>query len=203
MKRFSRSWASLPALVTALAWPVTARAQDVDVPAGFGSLRQDQVAVRITTDNLVVRALPLDERVIRLLAPDAYRALHELAQSRADDIAQAARASGRDSIVAVLVTFFSLQPQVRFNPDQLYISSQNVFFRSIGIVPLTPRWSEYQLDQRQQARAIYLFEPGVQILRPFTVFYGDRSSDAWAGTLRALDGERARVRSRAGAQPQP
>lgn len=203
MKRYSRFWAEVTALAVALALPTAALAQDTDVPAGYGSLRQDQVAVRLTTDNLVVRALPLDERVIRLLAPDTYRGLHELAQSRAADIAEAARASGHDSVVTFIVTYFALQPQVRFNPDQLYVSSQNTFFRPIGIVPLTPRWSEYQLDQRQQAIAIYLFEPGVQALRPFTVFYGDRSSDAWAGTLRVLDGERARVRSRAGAQPQP
>lgn len=203
MKRFLRSWVE-PALGLAMACaPAAGAAQDsTDVPpAGFGTLRQDQVAVRITTENLAVRTLPLDERIIRLLASDAYRSLHELVQSRAADIAAAARAAGHDSAVIFVVTYFALQPQVRFNPDQLYVSSQNTFFRPIGIVPLTARWSEYQLDQRQQAIAIYLFEPGVVVMRPFTVFYGDRSSDAWAGTLRVLDGERTRVRSRAATQP--
>lgn len=203
MNPCSRSWVDVALLAALTGAPATLAAQGGDLPpAGFGTLRQDQVAVRITTDNLAVRALPLDERVIRLLAPDAYRSLHELALSRADDIAAAARAAGHDSVFTFVVTYFALQPEVRFNPDQLYVSSQNTFFRPIGIVPLTPRWSEYQVDQRQQAIAIYLFEPGIAVLRPFTVFYGDRSSDAWSGTLRVLDSERARVLSRA-QQQQP
>lgn len=203
MNPCSRSWVDVALLAALAGAPATLTAQAGDLPpAGFGTLRQDQVAVRITTDNLAVRALPLDERVIRLLAPDAYRSLHELALSRAGDIAAAARAAGYDSVFTFVVTYFALQPEVRFNPDQLYVSSQNTFFRPIGIVPLTPRWSEYQVDQRQQAIAIYLFEPGIAVLRPFTVFYGDRSSDAWSGTLRVLDSERARVLSRA-QQQQP
>jgi hypothetical protein len=174
-----------------------AQAQSDVPPAGFGTLRQDQVAVRLTVDNLAVRALPLDERVIRLLAPDAYRSLKELKDSRGAEIAAASRAAGRDSVVLVLVNFYALQPSVRFSPDQLHVSSQGNFFRPLGVVPLTPRWSEYQLDQRQQAAAIFLFDPAVAVLRPFTVVYGDRQSDAWTNVLRALDGERARVLSRA------
>lgn len=196
-----------PRVVTALfglaLWAGPAFGQTELPPAGFGTLRQDQVAVRFTTDNLLVRAIPLDEHVIRLLAPDAYRSLKELKDSRANEIAAAARAAGQDSTVLFMVNFYASQPQVRFNPDQFYVSSQNNFFRPLGIVPLTPRWSEYQLDQRQQAAAIYVFAPGIAVLRPFTVVYGDRSSDAWAGTLRVLDGERSRVQSRAGRQGNP
>jgi hypothetical protein len=201
---FSRSWAEILVVAATAAASRGALAQQSELPpAGFGTLRQEQVALRLTTENLAVRVLPLDEQVIRLLAPDAYRSLHELAVGRAADIAAAARAAGQDSVVLFMVTFFGLQPDVRFNPDQLYVSSQNTSFRPIGVVPLTPRWSEYTLDQRQQAVAIYLFEPGVAVLRAFTLSYGDRSSEAWAGTLRLLDGERTRVLSRAAGQPQP
>lgn len=202
MRRYSRCWAEAALLAALLRAPAPAHAQATDLPpAGFGTLRQDQIAVRIATENLVVRALPLDERVTRLLAPDAYRSLHELGRTRAGDIAAAARSAGHDSVVAFLVTYFGLQPQVRFNPDQFYISSQNIFFRPIGIVPLTPRWSEYQVDQRQQALAIYLFEPGIAVLQPLVVFYGDRTSAAWELTLRVLQSERARVLARAAQQP--
>lgn len=203
MKLCSRSWAER-GLLLAAALGVPAAAQTYDLPpAGFGTLRQDQVAVRITAPDLQVRVLPLDERVIRLLAADAYRSLRDLARSRAGEIAAAARAAGHDSVVAFVVTYFAVQPQVRFNADQLYISSQSAFFRPIGIVPLTPRWSEYQLDQRQQASAIYLFEPAIAVLRPFTVTYGERSSDAWTGSLRTLHGEHARVLARAARQSRP
>ena len=210
MKPLSRFWAEgamLAALAAAaVSAPAVTLAQQgpTDLPpAGFGTLRQDQVAVRLTAENVAVRAIPLDERVIRLLAPDTYRSLRELAQSRAADIAAAARAGRLDSVVTFVVTFFALQPAARFNPDQLYISSQNAFFRPVGIVPLTPRWSEHQIDQRQQAVAIFLFEPAIAILQPFTVTYGDRSSDAWTSVLRLLDAERTRVLARASQQPQP
>src|SRR4051812_33679388 len=52
------------------------------IPSGYGSLRQDEVAIRVQTTSLVVRAIPLDESVIRTLSPDSYRALHDLLASR-------------------------------------------------------------------------------------------------------------------------
>ncbi len=205
MTAFWRTWAEAAALAAAaVCSPAALAAQGNDLPpAGLGTLRQDAVAVRITTDNLAVRALPLDERVIRLLSPDTYAAMHQLVQSRATDIASAVRAAGRDSALAVLVTFFALQPQVTFNPDQLYISSQSSFYRPIGIIPLTPRWSEYRIDQRQQASAIYLFDPAIPLFQPFTLFFGDVSSDAWEGSISQLASERARVLARASQRQQP
>ncbi len=204
MTAFWRTWAEAAALAAALALPAALAAQDTDLPpAGLGTLRQDAVAVRITTDNLAVRALPLDERVIRLLSPDTYGGLHDLVRSRAKDITAAARAAGHDSAMAFIVTFFALQPQVSFTPDQLYISAQNNFYRPIGIIPLTPRWSENRIDQRQQASAIYLFDPAIPVLQPFTLFYGTVSSDAWESSINLLAGERARVVARAAQRQQP
>lgn len=200
-----RTWAEAAVLAAAAGLaPAPLAAQTTDLPpAGLGTLRQDAVAVRLTTGNLAVRALPLDERVIRLLSPDTYAALHGLYQSRATDVVSAARAAGRDSALAFLVTFFALQPQVNFNPDQIYLSSQNNFYRPLAILPLTPRWSEYRIDQRQQASAIYLFDAAIPVLQPFTFFYGDVSSDAWETSISTLAGERARVLARAAQQPPP
>jgi hypothetical protein len=204
--RRSWRWPAEPALAATLlvAAPAAARAQEGDLPpVGFGTLRQDEIAVRITAGTIAVRALPLDERVIRLLATDAYRSLSELVRSRVGEISEAARAAGLDSAVIFLVNFFAVQPDAIFSPDQLYVSSQNSLFRPVGVVPLTPRWSEQRLAQRQQAAAIYLFEPRIVVLQPFTLFYADRSSEAWGGSLRLLDAERARVLSRAAQRPGP
>jgi hypothetical protein len=69
-----RTWAEAAAVAAAaLAAPAGLAAQNSDLPPpGFGSLKQDQVAVMITTASLAVRVLPLDEHVLRLLAPDTY-----------------------------------------------------------------------------------------------------------------------------------
>jgi hypothetical protein len=208
--RFSRSWLELAALCVVAACgpahpaaaqngaPGPAAAQDPSLPpAGFGSLRQDQIGVTLGTPTLRIRVIPLDERVIRLLSPDAYQSLLALRNSRADDIHEAVRNAGRDSAALFMVTFFGMQQQARFNPDDLLIASQNATYRPIGHVPVTPRFNENLLDAREQAAAIYLYEPSVEILRPFTVLYGAAQSDAWSQALNLLNAERSRVLARA------
>jgi hypothetical protein len=172
-------------------------------PPGFGTLRQDQVGIRLQSTTLSIRVLPLDERVTRLLAPDAYQSLREMKQSRADAIGQAARTAGFDSVTAFMVTFFAQQPQARFTPDLLNIASQNVTYRPIGVVPITPRFSEGVIEQRQQQAAIYLFDPSIPIGRPFTVTYETLISNAWSDVLHTLNAERARVLARAQQPAQP
>src|SRR2546430_17531030 len=61
------------------------------VPVGYGTLRQDEIAIRIELPGLIVRAIPLDENLIRLLTPDSYRALRELQESNKQAIAAVAR----------------------------------------------------------------------------------------------------------------
>ena len=173
-------------------------AQDT-VPAGYGTLRRDDIVAQFSTGTLQIQVLPLDEQVIRLLAPDTYRSLSQLEKSRAADIADAARRGGADSATAtlVLVTFLGVVPQARFTPEELNITSRGRLFRPIGIVPLSPTWSSYQLDARQQAIAIYVFEPGISVREQLTITYQGQSSDIWTRSLRVLDQQPARVKARA------
>ena len=167
-------------------------------PAGYGTLRQEDVAVRLRTGTFLLRALPLDERVIRLLAPDSYTSLHKLQESLAASVAEAAARAGVHRPLLMFVTFFGLQDQARFVPEDLTITSRNRFFRPIAIVPITPRWSEQQLSQRETASAVYAYEDAIALLEPFTVSYGGVTSTDWERTLPALDRERAAVLARAG-----
>jgi len=171
-------------------------AQDT-VPAGYGTLRRDDIVVSLATETIEVQVLPLDEQVIRLLAPDTYRSLIQLERSRATDLADAAARGSTQNPSLVMVTFLGVVPQARFNPEDLTITSRGRLFRPIGIVPLSPTWSSFQLDARQQAAAIYLFEPGISVREQLTVSYQGQSSDAWSHSLRLLDQERARVKARA------
>src|SRR5436190_18115169 len=102
-----------------------------------------------------------------------------------------------------MVTVLGVVPQARFNPDELNITSRGRLFRPIGIVPLSPTWSSYQLDARQQAAAIYLFEPGISVREQLTVSYEGLASDAWSRSIRLLDQERARVKARAQLEAEP
>src|SRR5207245_2712375 len=79
--------------------------------------------------------------------------------------------AGVDRPTLVMVTFFGLLPQARFSPEDVNITSRGRLFRPVGIVPLSPRWSSYQLDAHEQAVAIYLFEEGISFHEGLTVSY--------------------------------
>jgi len=177
-------------------------AQDT-LPAGYGTLKRDDIVVRFATDQIEIQVLPLTESVTRLLAPDTYRSLEGLLKSKAKEIQDAAQRAGVARPALVMVTFFGVVPQARFSPEDLNITSQGRLFRPVAIVPLSPTWSSYQLDAREQAVAIYLFEDGISFREGLTVSYQGLSNDSWTGVLPRLDRERARVRARARLQQNP
>jgi hypothetical protein len=187
--------------------PRNAAAQDsssADLPpAGYGTLRQDDVALRLQAPNLQIRIVPLDERVIRLLSPDTYESFHRVRESKAADIAEAARQHGIHEPTLFLVTFFGLQDQARFSPEIVTVISENRFFRPVEILPLSPLWSGQTLNQRETATAVYVFEDGIRLLAPFTLSYDGSSTNAWEQHLRTLDRERASAAARAAADRRP
>jgi hypothetical protein len=168
-------------------------------PAGYGTLRQDDVSLRLRTTTVLIQVVPLDERVIRLLSPDSYSPLHRLVESKADEMNAAASRLGISSPSLFLVTFFGLEREALFNPDDLTVTSQNRLFRPAQTFPLSPLWSAQQLGQRETATAIYLFDDGIRTLDPFTIEYAGRRNDNWDQVLRTLERERASVIARAAA----
>ena len=190
---------TLATLITLIAWGGAAAGQDIEPPpAGFGTLKQEDISIKFETPTLQIRVLPLDERVIRLLAPDSYeglRALKVLKQAAVDSAAQ--RFAVREPSLFV-VTFFGRQARSEFNPDDITITSRNQFFRPLAILPLTPGWSEQRLGQRQTATAVYVFEPGIYVLEPMQVAYAGIIALDWDDVrLRRLEEERSVVLVRA------
>ena len=170
-------------------------------PAGFGTLHQEEVSTRLSAGSIQVRVLPLNERIIRLLAPDTYAAMHQLRTTHAAEIERLALQHGLRRADLWLVTFFGLAPRAQFNPEDITITSQNRLFRPAALLPLSAQWSELQLSQRETASAIYLFEEGIALLEPLTVAYGGVSTGQWEQALRNLERERARAFSRATTPP--
>ena len=172
------------------------------VPPGFGSLRRDDITLRFATTQLQLQILPLDERVIRLLAPDTYRSLEQLIQSKQKDITDAGTRAGLTNPTLVLVTFYGQAPGARFSPEDVQVQSRGRLFRSQATVPLSPTWGTLQLELRQQAVAIYLFEDGLTWSEDAAVDYQGTQA-AWSHSFQLLQQERARVRARAQSQPKP
>jgi len=185
------------------AWVLPASAQSAGTattelpPAGFGSLRQTDVAILLRTDDIQISVLPLDERVIRLLSPDTYEALHGIRAARDEKIRDASPFGTGEQVQTFLVTVYASRQRIQFDPERVTITSNNRYFRPMGIIPITPRWAEQQLEARETASALYLFDRGLDPLQPMIVEYGSAVDVSWEQTLRRLETERARVEARA------
>jgi len=179
--------------------PTTTDEGDDLVPVGYGSLRQDDFSLEIADATLHVKVTPLTEEIIRLAAPDTYERLHALARSRSAE----ARAMTEGGVNAdlFLVSFFSRQSNVEYQPDELQLMHRGRTLRPAGIVPLTTGWGRHLLQPQQTQSAIYVFEPDFDYALPITVRYALRQNDEWhRAVIPRLDDERTRVLSRAQAQ---
>ena len=170
------------------------------VPAGFGTLRQDDIALKTSPANgLQVRAIPLDERLIRLLSPDSYRALRDMQISKATQLLAIKDRYRLPSFSVWYVSFFALeQGETRFSPQEFIISNTGRDFRPLDIVPLTPGFGEYRLRQREVQSALFVFDGQIDVNQPITSQMESVSSVTdWGAVLQRVERERALVRSRA------
>jgi len=165
-------------------------------PPGYGSLSRDFIAVQVVLGDVQVRFVPLDERLLRLTAPDAYESLHGMVASRQTQIDSAAQVAGVSAPGLAMVTFFALRKEAPFDPDNVTFTHRNQIYRPVAILPLTGNFTSRQLGVRQQASAIYLYEQPIPVFEPFSVFYQTSVSNGWNEILRRVDRERVRVQSR-------
>ncbi|MGH7504176.1 MAG: hypothetical protein ACRELX_00925, partial [Longimicrobiales bacterium] len=169
--------------------PIT---QELLVPPGYGTLKQDEVTVSLRSGPLLVKATPLDEAVIRLLAPDTYDRLRALAESRR---AEAARStSGPPTLF--LISFFSYQQDVEFQPEDLQLRHRGRLMQAAAILPITNGFGRQRLAQQENQSAIYAFDERVDYDQPIIVRYGFEESDAWTRIIPKLEVERAKIRAR-------
>ena len=170
------------------------------VPPNFGTLRQDDIALKISPSNgLQVRAVPLEERFLRLLGPDSYRSLRDLAKSKEKEINAIKDRSRLPSYSIWYVTFFALeQGETRFSPLEFIITNVGRDFRPIDVLPMTRGFGEYRLKQRETQSALFVFDGQIDLNQPLTGFVeGTRSVTDWAQVIERVERERALVRSRA------
>ena len=167
------------------------------IPAGYGSLRQDDIAIRLEPQGLIVRAIPLDESVIRLLTADSYRALHDLEQSNRRTIEGIARRSGGRAPDLWYVSFYGLEENARFSPMELVITSGGQDFRPLDVIPLSTGFGEHRLRQRQTQSAVYVYPGDIDVDHPLTVTFQGQQSVVWEQLLQRIERERALVRARA------
>jgi hypothetical protein len=176
----------------AMRTPDVVNAGDTLVEPGYGTLRQDEVTVSLRSGAVLVKVTPLDEAVIRLLAPDTYDRLSSLRISRSEEASRMTMGEAE----LFLVSFFSYEPDVSFQPEDLQIVYQSRLLRPALVIPLTTGWGRQRLDQQETQTAIYSFDAEIDFRQVFTVRYGMQESDEWRQILIRLENERGRIRSR-------
>ena len=160
-------------------------------PTGFGTLRQEDVSIGLTSGDLRILVTPLHRSITHVTAPDTERRLDALTSAHA--------APGReDGAGLFLVTFYSDRPDVAFVPEDVQLVSQGFRLRATMVLPLTPRWGERRVGQREQEMAVYDFGPGVDLERDVVLVYGLLQAEQWTTILPRIQAERARARTRAG-----
>ncbi|MDH3205329.1 MAG: hypothetical protein OEO79_01880 [Gemmatimonadota bacterium] len=166
---------------------------DLDIPPGYGTLRQEDVSMVITSGDLQLMVTPLDASVTHVTAPDTERRLSGLANAHATD-------PSTNGQGLFLVSFFSQEPDVVFVPEEVQFISRGLRVRPRTITPVTPSWGEQRVGQRQTEMAVYSFGDGVDLESTLTLAYRFDQSNQWTAILPRIQSERARARARSGAE---
>lgn len=163
------------------------------VPAGYGTLFQDQFTLELRSGNLLIKVTPLDETVIRLAAPDTYTRLRGLANSNRRPLETSA---GVLEPALFLVSFFSRQPNLTYEPEDLQVLNRGRRYRPLAIRAVTPGWGGQRLGQEETQLAVYAFDPSLDLEIDLAVDYQGMQNAGWTAILSTLRAERARVRAR-------
>ena len=173
------------------------------VPPGYGTLRQDEIAIRLQPPGLVVRLLPLEEGLIRLLTPDSYRALRDLQQSASRRVGELSQRFGARQLSLWLVSFYGVEPDIRFSPLDLIITSTGRDFRPVDVIALSSGFGEQRLKQRETQSAIFVFDGEIDLDQPLIARFLNEQNAFWEQILPRIERERALVRARSLRAPTP
>lgn len=174
------------------------------MPAGYGTLRREDVAVEIRLQGLTIRAIPLEESVIRALAPDTYRSLRALRDRQAPALERLRARLGLPTVQAWHLTFFNVQQgEARYDPRGMQVRSAGRDYRPLDVFPLVPGFEDGRLAQGRTVDAVVAFDPQVALNQPLVVTLAGESTTAWNDVIPRLERERAAVMSRAAGARKP
>ena len=169
-------------------------------PKGLGPLTPEQIPISLANSQLTVRFEPLNERLLRLLAPDAYRALSGMIASRRAAIDSVSRMSGASQPGLMLVTVYGNVADVRFEPTLIGVSMNSRRFDPVGIIPLDANFSRQQLQRQTVGMGLFIFSEELPVYSAMAFSYGSATAEGWASKISTFDRELARVSSRARSQ---
>lgn len=170
--------------------PATPRRTASQAAAPSGSLRQDQISVRMVAGALRIEVTPLEPWVLEAAAPDTRARLTRIGEAHREALA---RQGGQRGLTLFLVSFSSAEPGTGFQPDDLELVSRGLRERPVAIRAITPSWGSQRLDQQSTASAVYAFGSGVDLSRDLTVVYREVEDASWGTKVAVIEAERGRI----------
>ena len=164
-------------------------------PSRSGSLRQDQISVRMSAGALRIEVTPLAGWVLEAAASDTRDRLTRIARTHGPALEQR---TGQTEAVLFLVTFSSLQPGAEFRPDDLHLVSRGLRERPLAIQAITPGWGGHRVGQQESAVAVYAYSGSIDLSRDLTVWYQGEEDSSWSNIVSAVETERGRIPGAAG-----
>jgi hypothetical protein len=164
------------------------------VPAGFGTMIQDELTLTLFAGDLRIKITPLAESITRLAAPDTYRRLHDLAESNR---AQLESRTGTPGVSLFLVSFFTRSRSIPFEPANLHLLNRGIRFRPMGIRAVSPGFGEQRLRQEEPQIGVYAYAPEIDLEIDLAVEFEGIENAGWTAILTHIREERGRVRARA------
>lgn len=176
------------------------------IPPNLGTLHQEDIAITIQQAAIRITTIPLDEAVIRTLAPDSYRTLHATVETKRQQILQRASVRGVRDPRVWYITFTGLVPDARFVPTDITVTSGGREFRPIDVVALSSGFSEQRVQPRETQRGLLIFDDALDVSQPIAVTIGSERNTDWStdrsdSILSRIEAERAQIRARATARP--
>ena len=159
-------------------------------PGGSGTLRQDEISVRMTVGDVRVELTPLAGWVLEAAAPDTRDRLTRIARTHAYG---PERRLGEAEPVFFLVTFSSMRPGAQFQPEDLHLVSRGLRERPVAIRAITPGWGSQRLGQQESAVAVYAYPASVDLSRDLVVSYQGEEDSSWSNIVSAVEAERGRI----------
>lgn len=171
------------------------------IPGGFGSLRQDEISIRVNHLGLTVQAMPMDEDFLRTLAPDSYRALAALRESKRPQLDSIAKRAGLPDVAVWYVTFRNVQQgEAPFSPQDVTLTNVGREFQPLDAVGISSGFAQHRLAQNETAIGLLVFDRAINPNRDLTLRLETQTSGDWQTILQRVERERSLIRARANAR---
>jgi hypothetical protein len=167
-----------------------------ELPSGLGTLRQDQISIRLRRGEVEILVVPLEEAVIRTASPDTWERLSALGEGHRRWFRD--RTGTEGAFRLFLVALYSESITEPFEEEELVLVSGGLRTRAVGIRGITPTWDQQRLLPGEAQMAVYAFPPEISLGPDLEVEYREIRTREWSRILPLVQSEQARIRARGG-----